>query len=129
MIFYVYNPEFDEDVFHSLRMERCSDASLPSEQSIVYLFEEKEETLGYMWMEVKGDHVALVDFFFKGAEDKKRGLYDFIVKLAKNQSKPLLRMKIPEIMSEEAVKKWDGKIRERDGKDILIEIPFLKSKI
>ncbi|MDP4550790.1 hypothetical protein Q9251_07825 [Alkalihalobacillus macyae] len=126
MIFYVYNPEFDEDVLHSLRIENPSDDRLPSEESIVYLFEEQEETIGYMWMEVEGDHVTLVDFFFKGSEAKKRGLYDFIVKLAKNQSKAILLMKIPEFISEDIRKKWGGKIRERDGKDLLIEIPFHK---
>ncbi|MDQ0483422.1 hypothetical protein [Guptibacillus hwajinpoensis] len=126
MIFYVYNPEFDEAVFHSLQMEKCSRACFPSEQSIVYLFEEKEETLGYMWMEVNADHVALVDFFFKGSEVKKRGLYDFIVKLAKKQSKSFLLMRIPEFMNEDIREKWGGKIRERDGKDLLIEIPFQK---
>ncbi|TKD71894.1 hypothetical protein [Pseudalkalibacillus hwajinpoensis] len=129
MIFYVYNPEFDKEVFHSLRLEKYSDDVLLSANSIVYLFEEKEETIGYMWMEVKGDHVMLIDFFFKGSEDKKRGLYDFIVKLAKNQSKPLLLMKMPVNMHEEVMKKWGGKIRERDGKDILIEIPFLKDRV
>lgn len=128
MIFYVYNPEFDKEVFHSLRLEKYSDDVLLSANSIVYLFEEKEETIGYMWMEVQGDHVMLIDFFFKGSEDKKRGLYDFIVKLAKNQSKPLLLMKMPVNMHEEVMKKWGGKIRERDGKDILIEIPFLKTE-
>ncbi|KMM38899.1 hypothetical protein [Guptibacillus hwajinpoensis] len=126
MIFYVYNPEFDEEVLHSLRIENPSYNRFPSEESIVYLFEEQEETIGYMWMEVNGDHVMLVDFFFKGSEGKKRGLYDFIVKLAKNQSRPFLLMKIPEFMSEDIRKKWGGKIRERDGKDLLIEIPFQK---
>lgn len=127
MIFYVYNPEFDEEVLHSLRIESESDDCVPSEDSIVYLFEEQEETIGYMWLEVKCDRVTLVNFFFKGSEGKKRGLYDFIVKLARNQSKPFLLMRIPELMSEDMMKKWDGKIRERDGKDLLIEIPFLKS--
>lgn len=129
MIFYVYNPEFDKEVFQSLRLGKYYDIIFPSADSIVYLFEEKEETIGYIWMEVKGEYVTLIDFLFKGSEDKKRLLYDFIVKLAKNQSKPLLLMKIPINMHEEVMKKWGGKIRERDGKDILIEIPFLKDRV
>ncbi|MGG1684934.1 hypothetical protein [Pseudalkalibacillus sp. NRS-1564] len=127
MIFYTYNCEFDEETLDSIRSENMARLQLqPSSHSIVYLFEEKEQTVGYVWIETYEEYVEVVEFFNKGNEKKRWGLYEFIVQLAYKQRKQRIIMSVPN--SEYGmtfVKKWEGEIRERDGKDLHIEIPFL----
>ncbi|WP_283152348.1 hypothetical protein [Guptibacillus hwajinpoensis] len=127
MIFYTYNSEFDEETLESIRSENIAKLQLqPSSHSIVYLFEEKEQNVGYVWIETFEEYVEAVEFFYKGNEKKRWGLYEFIVQLAYKQKKQRIIMSIPN--SEYGmtfVKKWEGEIRERDGKDLHIEIPFL----
>ncbi|MFK3959548.1 hypothetical protein [Guptibacillus hwajinpoensis] len=127
MIFYTYNSEFDEETLESIRSENIARLQLqPSSHSTVYLFEEKEQTVGYVWIETFEEYVEAVEFFYKGNEKKRWSLYEFIVQFAYKQRKQRIIMSVPN--SEYGmtfVKKWEGEIRERDGKDLHIEIPFL----
>lgn len=126
MIFYSYNPEFDEDSFDTLRKEnpRYSRRS-PSNDSIIYLLEMDETTIGYIWIEMMSNHIELVEFYFAGNETKKWGLYDFIVKTSKKHGKPCLIMSLPRgEKQEEFLKKWGGKVRERNKEDSIVKIPF-----
>ena len=127
MIFYSFNPEFDIETLESIRSENVMRIeNEPSPYSTIYLFEAKDQTVGYMWMEGLSEYVELMEFFYKGEEEKRWGLYDFVVKLAEKQGKKRIRMEIQaNQMGEKFVKKWGGMVVERDGRGVLIEIPFL----
>ncbi|WP_226658556.1 GNAT family N-acetyltransferase [Guptibacillus hwajinpoensis] len=128
MIFYPFNPEFDHKSLKLIRSENGgSNDKEPSPYSTIYLFEEKDQTVGYLWFETGKAQVELMEFYFKGEEEKRWGLYDFIVKLAKKQNEERLRMRIPATsLGEKFLKKWEGKVVERDERELRIEIPFLR---
>lgn len=126
MIFYPFNPEFDLETLKLIRLENGVDHKKPSFHSTIYLFEEKDQTVGYVWLENGIALVELMEFYYKGAEEKKWGLYEFIVKLAKTQNEEGISMRIPATaLGEKFLKKWEGKVVERDERELRIEIPFL----
>ncbi|WP_273834640.1 hypothetical protein [Guptibacillus sedimenti] len=127
MIFYAFNPEFDNETLESIRSENVIRVGkAPSPHSTIYLFESKDQTVGYVWMESISECMELLEFFYKGSEEKRWGLYDFVVKLAEKQRKKAIRMKTPaNEMGEKFLKKWGGMVVERDERGMLIEIPFL----
>jgi hypothetical protein len=127
MNFYAFNPDFDNETLESIRSENVIRVGIePSPHSTIYLFESKDQTVGYVWMESLSEYVELLEFFYKGSEEKRWGLYDFVVKLAEKQRKKAIRMKTPaNEMGEKFLKKWGGVVVERDGRGMLIEIPFL----
>lgn len=126
MIFYAFNPDFDNETLESIRSEnvrRVCNALSPN--STIYLFESKDQTVGYVWIESFSDCIELLEFFYKGSEVKRWGLYDFVVKLAEKQRKKAIRMKTPaNEMGEKFLEKWGGTVVERDENGVLIEIPF-----
>ncbi|MGB8001731.1 MAG: hypothetical protein WCF60_16775 [Anaerobacillus sp.] len=127
MIYYMYNPEFDQEILDFMRGENTSKSQdHPSITSTVYLFDVKNQTTGYMWLEIREKYVELVEFFFKGSVKEMWGLYEFIVGFSCRQSKPFLRMKLPDHeKGNDLIKRWGGEVVERDEKELLIEIPFL----
>ena len=123
----MYNPEFDQEILDFMRSENTSNSQdHPSTTSTVYLFDVKNQTTGYMWLEIREEYVELIEFFFKGSVKKMWGLYEFIVGISRRQRKQFLRMKIPnQEQGNDLVKRWGGEVMERDEKELLIEIPFL----
>ncbi|MGA9289032.1 MAG: hypothetical protein WBV93_11900 [Anaerobacillus sp.] len=127
MIYYMYNPEFDQEILDFMRGQNTSKSqAYPSITSTVYLFEVKNQTTGYMWLEIREEYVELVEFFFKGSVKDMWRLYEFIIGFSCRQSKPFLRIKLPDDdQGSELIKRWGGEVVERDEKELLIEIPFL----
>lgn len=127
MIFYSFNPDFDIETLESIRSDNVMRIeNEPSPHSTIYFFESKDQTVGYVWMEGLSEYVELLEFFYKGSEEKRWGLYDLVVKLAEKQRKKAIRMKTPaNEMGEKFLKKWGGMVVERDERGMLIEIPFL----
>ncbi|WP_347550731.1 hypothetical protein ABFG93_03670 [Pseudalkalibacillus hwajinpoensis] len=131
MIFYTYNPEFDEETLGWIRAENAkrSMRSL-SPNSIIYLFESEELTVGYLWLEVEKNRVEMVEFHFNGSNAKKWALYDFATRIAKKQEQDYFVIRVQEEKElDEFISKWGGKAMERDGKDVIIKIPFLKDRV
>ena len=127
MIFYLYNSEFDLEALKLIRFENGMGDKKPSPHSTIYLFEEKDQTVGYLWLEKGITQVELLEFFYKGAEEKRWGLYEFTVQLAKKQSEEGIIMRIPAThIGEKFLKKWEGRVVERDERELRIEIPFLR---
>lgn len=126
MIFYTYNPEFDEESFDMMRKRNPGFSQRnPSNSAIIYLLEMDEETIGYIWIEKMSNHSELVEFYFAGNEAKKWNLYDFIVKTSKKHGKPCLIMSVPRgEQQEEFLRKWGGEVRERNKEDNIVSIPF-----
>ncbi|MCA0987814.1 hypothetical protein [Guptibacillus algicola] len=126
MIFYSYNPEFDKQSLETLRdMNPSLSTSEPTKESIIYLLETNDTTIGYIWIEMMTNHAELIEFYFTGDEAKKWGLYDFVVKTSKKQGKTSLIMKVPSGgKQEEFIEKWGGEVRERREEESIVKIPF-----
>lgn len=126
MIFYSYNPEFDKQLLETLRDKNPSLRSCePTKESIIYLLETNDTTIGYIWIEMMTNHAELIEFYFTGDETKKWGLYDFVVKTSKKHGKTGLIMNVPSgEKQEEFIKKWGGKVRERKEEESIVKIPF-----
>ncbi|WP_377889595.1 hypothetical protein [Alkalihalobacillus sp. R86527] len=126
MIFYSYNPEFDKQSLDNLRnLNPELRSQEPTKESIIYLLESNDTTIGYIWIELMTNHVELAEFYFVGNDTKKWGLYDFVVKTSKKQGKTSLIMKVPSGgRQEEFIEKWGGKVRERKIEESIVKIPF-----